>query len=194
MADISAMRGQLVRLRQDLFLSPVFVAGRPDDADKVQEEWKRLGRIADSVKLIIRELNSAENLLLARESQLRKVPPAQRYSAEQSLKQLAENVRTLREEAQSLADLARDLLDRNGLLNPLQKAQSLMELAGNLEKGAGQEAQVLVAQAIQAAKQPAYVLPSNPGSPLTISGVTGLVAFVYIAIKVLQKKLESKGT
>jgi hypothetical protein len=194
MAEISAIRGQLARLRQEILTSSVFVAGRPDSAAKVTEEANRLERVASALQIILRDLHSTENLLRLRESQLRKVPHSQRYSAEQSLKQLAENVRTLGSDAKALADLIRDLLDRNGLLNPMQKAKDFIDLAGDLDKIAGHDEQHLLAQVLQASKQPSLGPASLGGSPFTFSGVAGLIAFAYVGIKLLQKRFSSKGT
>lgn len=153
MADLSTIRAQLAGLRQRIQASPVFVAGRPDSADKATEEANRLELIANTIQIIVRDLNSNEHLLRARESQLRSVPHQHRYSAEQSLKQLAENVRALRNGAQALAELVRELLDRNGLLNPIQKAKDIIDLGGELDRIAGHEAHVLVAQTLRASKQ-----------------------------------------
>jgi hypothetical protein len=89
MAGIAAMRGQLVRIRQEIIGSPVFTTGRPDDDAKVIEEAKRLERLAQSVALILRELKSAESLVHLRQQHIHKVHQDQRYSAQQSLKQQA---------------------------------------------------------------------------------------------------------
>jgi hypothetical protein len=192
MADLSAMRAQLGRWRQELLASPVFVTGRPDNAAKAVEEANRLEKMAEGLKLILRELNSHESLLRARENQLRNTPPQQRYSAEQSLRQLSENVQSVRNEAQGLADLVHDLLDRSGLLSPIQKAKDLIDLAKDLDKLAGKDADAAVAQVLHVPRQTTLGPASIGGSQVTVTGVAGLIAFVYLGIKVLQKKYGSK--
>jgi hypothetical protein len=193
MADLSAIRGQLARLRQEILTCSVFMAGRPNDATKAAEEASRLERIATNLQIILRDLQSGENLLRVRESQLHQVPQQQRYSAQQSLNQMAENVRALSSDAKILAELVRDLLDRNGLLNPMQKAKDFLDLAGDLDKICGHEAQHLLSQ-VRYSKQPSLGPASVGGSPLSLSGVMGLFAFMYVAVKVLQKRLSSKTT
>lgn len=193
MADLSAMRGQLDRMRHDILTCSVSVAGRPDDATKATDEAIRLEGIAENLRIILRDLKSSENLLRVREAQLRTAPPQQRYSAEQSSKQLAENVRAVSSEAKALAELVRDLLDRNGLLSPMQKAKDFIDLAGDLDKTCGHEAQHLLAQ-LSYSKQPSLGPASAGGPPVSFSGLAGLIAFVYVGVKVLQKRLSSKTT
>jgi len=193
MADMSILRAQLDRVRRELVSSPVFASGRPDDANKAAEEALRLERLADSVALILRELNSSASLLRVREQQLQKVPPAQRYSAQQSIRQLSENVRLLRDDAQSLAELIRDLLDRNGVLNSVQKAKNVLDLMEDLEKAAGHDAGAMAAQTLHATGHDAVYSAHTGGSPLAVGGVLNLIVFIYLGLKVAQKKLQSKA-
>ncbi|WP_321478120.1 hypothetical protein [uncultured Paludibaculum sp.] len=192
MADLAAISAQLDRLHQELIASRVFVAGRPDSGAKAAEESSRLERVAENLRIIVRDLNSSESMLRVRESQLRSTPPHQRYSTEQSLRQLTENVQAVRSKAQKLADLVRELLDRNGLLNPIQKAKGILDLASDLDKVVGQEAQAQVAQLLHASRQTILSTPSVGGPIPSVSGVVGLVAFAYLGIKLLQKKSGSK--
>lgn len=192
MADIAAISAQLDRVRQELMALPVFVAGRPDSGVKAAEQERRLGRIAENLQIIVRDLSSNESMLRARESQLRSIPPHQRYSAQQSLRQLTENVQAVLSKAQSLAELVQELLDRNGLLNPVQKAKGLLDLARDLDKVVGQEARAQVSQVLHAPRQTTLGTTSVGGPTPSISGVAGLVVFAYLGVKLLQKKFGSK--
>jgi len=194
MSDLSGIRAQLARWHQQLLASHAFVAGRPDSDTKAAEEMNRLQQIAGGLEIILRDLKSSESSLRARENQLRKIPLQQRFSAEQSLKQLTENVQAVRKEAQELADLVRDLLERNGLLNPVQKAKDLIDLAKDLDKVLGNQTDGGVTQVLYVPKE-TTLGPFPPAtSHLSVSGVAGLIAFVYLGIKVLQKKYASKTT
>ena len=150
--------------------------------------------LAESLRLIVRDLNSSESALRVRESQLSNVPKEQRWSAEQSLRQLAENVREVNQEAQALADLIRELLDRNGLLNTMQKAQGIIDLAKDLERTAAHEVQAQIAQTLQAATH-ATIGPASQGvAPLSVSGIAAVVAFAYVAVKAIQRRLGTQTT
>jgi len=191
---MSILRARLDRVRRELIDSPVFGSGRPDEANKADEEALRFERLADNVALILRELNSTASLLRLREQQLQKVPLGQRYSAQQSIRQLSENVRLLRDDAQSLAELIRNLLDRNGVLNSVQKAKSILDLIEDLQKAAGHDADALASQTLHATKQDAVYGAQTGGSPVAMGGVLNLIVFIYLGLKVAQKKLQSKAT
>lgn len=182
MADLSAMRAHIAQISQQLLLSPVFQTGRPDSAEKAEQEAARLERFRESLWLIVRDLNSSESLIRLRESELRTLPRDRRWSAEQSLKQLGENLRGVKQEAEALAKLVRDLLDRNGLLNPVQKAKAVMDLMNELEKTAGHELQAQIAQ-----MQHTTIGPASPGS-ISAAGIIPSIAFAYLALKLLARK------
>ena len=191
MADLSVIRGRLGQIRQELTISPAFTFGPPDDAAKATGEINRLERLRENLDLIIRDLGSHESALQARVSQLKNVPRDQRYTAEQSLKQLELNVQSVQQEAQSLAEFARDLLVRNGLLNPMQKAKDFLELANELDKFVGPQAHSEIAHALQMAKPMTIGMPPAGGSTWSMGGIAGLLAFVYVAIKALQKRMQA---
>src|SRR6185295_7526394 len=107
MADLSAIRANIAQIREQLFQSPVFIAGRPDSAAKAEKEAARLEKWSESLRIAIRDLKSSESLIRLRESELRTVPRDRRWSVEQSLKQLGENVRAVKQEAETLAELVR---------------------------------------------------------------------------------------
>ena len=188
MADLSLMRAHIAQISQQVLQSPVFQAGRPDSDDKAQQEAARLEKFAESLRLIVRDLNSSESLIRLRESELRTLPRDRRWSAEQSLKQLGENLRAVKQEAEALARLVRDLLDRNGLLNPAQKAKAVMDLINELEKTAGHELQAQIAQ-----MQHPAIGPPSPGS-ISVAGIVPSIAFAYLAIKLLARKLSRRAT
>ena len=186
------MRAQLAIIRQEILRSPVFVAGRPDSADKAGKEAVRLAKLSETVLIIVRDLKSSESLIRLREKALWNIPRDRRFSAEQSLKQLGKNIGELRQEAEALAELLRDLLDRNGLLNPIQKTKAILDLLKDLEKTVGHEAQAQLAQIHQPVQD--TIGPSTPGGPpLTLSGIAPLLVFVFLAIKIVQRKLGPGG-
>lgn len=189
MLDISGMRGTLARMKQQILLSPVFAAGRPDSFDKSQQEAARLQAVSESLRLIIRELNNSEKLAQVRESSLKALPRDQRWSSEQSLRQLAENARVLRGEAQALAELVRDLLDRNGLLNPIQKTKAIADLLKDFERTAGHELQADIQHITSGT-----ILREAGGSATSISmsSVVPTLAFVYLGLKLLARHV-SRG-
>lgn len=190
MADLSAMRGHLGRIRQEVLSSPVFQSGRPDSGDKAAVESQRFGRMAGTVVLIVRELNSAQSLIRMREQGLRKTPRDHRYALQQSIAQQSENVRLLLDDAQGLADSICDLLERNGVLNPFQQAKGMLDLIKELEKNAGKDAQTLVSQVVGATKQD-VISPAHPGgADVSVGGVLNLIVFIYLGLKVMQKRLQ----
>jgi hypothetical protein len=192
MTDLRMIRASLDRVRQQILASPVFVSGRPDSEAKATDEAKRLETILKDLNVVIRDLRSSENLVLLRESQLRKVPHQQRYSAQQSLRQMAENIRALGTDARALADLLKDLLDRNGLLNSMQKAKNFIDLADDLEKVSGHQMQHLLREVLYPKQD--ILSPAPAAHPTaTLADVAGLIAFAYLALKALQRKWSSKA-
>jgi hypothetical protein len=187
MADLSAMRANIARIRQQLLLSPVFQRGRPDSAEKADQEAAKLERFAENLRLIIRDLGSSEALIRLRESELPTIPRERRYSAEQSLQQLGENVRAVKEEAEALAQLVKDLLESNGLLNPIQRSKAMMDLMKELEKTAGHELQAQIAQMGHTSIGPV------PHGSISIAGIIPPLAFAYLALKLLIRKLSRRS-
>jgi hypothetical protein len=186
MADLSAIRANIAQMKQQLLNSPVLVTGRPDSAAKAEKEAARLEQFGESLRTIIRDLNSSESLIRLRESELKTIPRDRRWSAEQSLKQLGENVRAVKQEAEALAELVRDLLDRNGLLNPIQKTKAIIDLLREFEKGSDMQA------ILQHATSRATIGPPQAGS-ISLTGIVPALAFVYLALKILARKFRSQS-
>jgi hypothetical protein len=188
MADLSAIRANIAVMKQQLLNSPVFVTGRPDSAAKAEKEATRLEQFSESLRITIRDLNSSESLIRLRESELKTIPRDRRWSAEQSLKQLGENVRAVKQEAEALAELVRDLLDRNGLLNPIQKTKAIVDLLKEFERGSGSDAQAI----LQHVSSRATIGPP-PAGAISLAGIAPALAFVYIALKILARRLRTQA-
>jgi hypothetical protein len=139
MASSSEMRLIIAQLRCRVMQSPVFVVGRPDSAAKADKAAVQLETISDTLHVIIRDLASSESMIRVRQAELRRIPYDRRWSARQSLSQLGEDLNAVKLEAEALADLVKDLLIRNGVLNPVQKTKALIDLMKELEKAAGHE-------------------------------------------------------
>jgi hypothetical protein len=184
MADLSAICAQLIRIRQELNASQVFTSGRPDEAEKADQENVFLENIKRQLEVLIRELNSRQSSLQSRQKQLWNVPLNQRYSAGQSLRQQSSNVEEAYRLAKILADTVRTLLDRNGLLNPVQKAKDIIELGEEIERTLHPEMNPLASSALHTYIRPATADPAH----LDAGGVSALIAFSLLAVSYFQKK------
>ncbi len=188
MAELSAIRANIAHMKQQLLNFPVFVTGRPDSAAKAEKEATRLEQVRETLRIIIRDLNGNESQIRLREAELKTIPRDRRWPAEQSLKQLGENVREVKQEAEALAELVRDLLDRNGLLNPIQKTKAIIDLLKELEKGSGSEMQAI----LQHATSRATIGPPQAGSN-SLTGIVPALAFVYLALSILARKFRTQA-
>jgi hypothetical protein len=126
MADFAGLRGSLARLRADIQQRlPGVLMGRPNSDAEAERRSDELAKFADRVTLLRRDLKSHENLLA-----MHRHDPhtAAGWAARQRLQDLL----SVQQEAEDLANLINDLMRRNGL-NVMQAVDKSHELLENLE-------------------------------------------------------------
>jgi hypothetical protein len=167
---------------------PVFASGRPDSDEKADKQAAQLENINLQLQLILRDLNSSDHLARVQYGNLRKVPLDQRWSATQSVAQRTREVNEAMSEAQNLADLVKDLLERNGLITPIQAAKKTMDLIGDLEKHLPAHTQAITSQPTNT---PIYTAPG--AEPLQVESLVPLVTLICLGVRYLKEKYSGKA-
>ena len=139
MADLYmiATRLQLMQSQLSPFMQ-AFFKGAPEDVPERNLRLSELERMADNLKLIVRDLQSEQNRVQMMQRNLGNVPRDNRWSANQSLDQQNKNLQNVKKEAEGLAEAIRQLMDKNGFLSPIQATMKFQELLENLERTADQ--------------------------------------------------------
>lgn len=139
MVDLNMAAKRLQIMRQELLpFMDAHIKGAPED---VQERNRRIAvmeRIIENLRILVRDLQSDQHLLAARQRNLRNAVPDRRYSANQSVVQQQQNVENARKQVEHLAEAVRQLMQRNGLLTPVQMGMKLTDLVENIERAADQ--------------------------------------------------------
>ncbi len=190
MADLPFIRARLQHIRQGLtpFLL-VYLVGAPEK-DEASRRTIELERIADQLALIIRDLQSSQQLIQARQEALYNVPRDSRWSEAQSLNQQDRALGDLIKEAEGLAQSVRDILDRNGLLSPIQKGMRLKDLVENFEKN---QAQMHATSAfLSQPRFPTIHRQTETGVEVGFSSLVPVLIFAYLGIKQLTHKNQPK--
>jgi hypothetical protein len=183
-ADINVMRGQLARIRTELIQMPVFSTGRPDSDDKADKQAVQLEKIAEQLQLILRDLKSGGHFAQMQLNNIKKVPQEHRWSAKQAAEQKSRNMAALSADAEALAELVRDLLKRNGLLDPIQTAKKTMDLFKELESHLPLHTH---SSTQQPSKVPVFSGLDDGGAP-HVESLVPLVTLIYVAIKYWREK------
>jgi hypothetical protein len=178
------MRGQLARIRAQLTQMPVFSSGRPDSDEKADKQAAQLEKIADQLQLILRDLRSGSHFAQMQLNHIKKVPQEHRWSAKQAAEQKSRDVAALIADAENLAELVRDLLGRNGLLNPIQTAKKTMDLFKDLESHLPLHTH---SSTQQPSKVPVFSGSDDGGVP-HVESLVPLVTLIYVAIKYWREK------
>jgi hypothetical protein len=188
MANLVAMRRQLMAFRTALIQMPVFSSGRPDSDEKADRQTAQLENIGLQLQLILRDLINSENLARVQHGNLRKVPLDQRWSATQSVEQRIREVAEAVAEAQNLADQVKDLLQRNGIITPIQAAKKTMDLIEDLEKHLPGHTQAVTSQPTN---MPIYT--SSETGPPQVESLVPLVTLICLGIRYLKQRYSSKA-
>jgi len=139
MVELSMVTTRLQLMRQQLLpLMDALLRGAPDEVRERNLRVAELERINDNLKLIVRDIRNEQNRLQVVQRNLGNVHRDNRWSANQSLDQQQKNLQNARKQADDLAEAIRQLMDKNGLLSPIQKSMKLMDLIENIEKTAEQ--------------------------------------------------------
>lgn len=189
MPSLAALNAQLIEIRKQLAQSPVFLMGRPLEAEQAEREQRRLEKIDEQLCVIKRELLSSASLIALQKKALpRSLERDQRWQVAQSLAQRGENVRAVFEQAEGLARWLSDLLKKNGIISPMQMAKELTDLFENFEKSA--ENMTAAREAIQhVTAGPAYIPvpgPSAGGIP-ELHPLVPPTTFAILAIRWFRK-------
>ena len=139
MVELNMVTTRLQLMRQQLVpLMDALLKGAPEEVQERNLRVAELERIADNLRLIVRDIQSEQNRLQAMQRNLGNVPRDNRWSANQSLDQQQRNLQNARKQAQDLAEAVRQLMEKNGLLSPIQMSMKLQELVENIERTAEQ--------------------------------------------------------
>jgi tRNA nucleotidyltransferase/poly(A) polymerase len=137
--ELNMVTTQLQLMRQHLlpFMDALF-KGAPEEQQERNIRLAELERIGNSLRLILRDIQNEQNRLDAMQRNLGNVPRDNRWSANQSLNQQQTNLQNARKQAEDLAEAVRQLMNKNGLLSPLQMSMKLKDLLENIEKSVDQ--------------------------------------------------------
>jgi tRNA nucleotidyltransferase/poly(A) polymerase len=137
--ELNTVTTQLQLMRQRLlpFMDALF-KGAPEEQQERNIRLAELERIGNSLRLILRDIQNEQNRLDAMQRNLGNVPRDNRWSANQSLNQQQTNLQNARKQAEDLAEAVRQLMNKNGLLSPLQMSMKLKDLLENIEKSVDQ--------------------------------------------------------
>ena len=189
MPDLNMIRASLQQMRPQLLpLMDALFKGSPEEATERARRLRELEAIQNRLKLIIRDLKSAQHLQDARQSTLANLPRDARYPAKQAIDQRQKDLGLVRKEAEDLAEAVRDLFEANGFLSPTQKVMKINELVENVAKAA--ENQHVLSE-LGWAGGPVI---TNVHETSHISGIVPVILFIYLAIQKLQKKSSDSKT
>ncbi len=137
MVELNVVSTRLQQMRQQLLpLLDAYFKGGPEEVRERDLRLSELERMANDLKLIVRDIQSEQNRLQMMQRNLGNVPRENRWSANQSLDQQQKNLQNARKQAEDLAEAIRQLMEKNGFLLPVQATMKLQELVENLEKTA----------------------------------------------------------
>ena len=189
MPDLNMIRASLQQMRPQLLpLMDALFKGSPEESTERARRLRELEAIQNRLKLIIRDLKSAQHLQDARQSAIANLPRDARYPAKQAIDQRQKDLGLVRKEAEDLAEAVRDLFEANGFLSPTQKVMKINELVENVAKAAENQH---VLSALGWAGGPAI---TNVHETSHISGIVPVILFIYLAIQKLQKKSSDSKT
>ena len=180
MVDLNIVETRLRLMRQQLppMMDALF-KGAPEEAQERNLRLAELERMADNLKLIVRDIQSEQNRLQMMQRNLGNVPRENRWSANQSLDQQQKNLQNGRKQAEDLAEAVRDLMNKNGFLSPIQASMKLQELVENLERTAEQGQamhQIMSELGVPSISQPHVEQPS-------VSALIPAVVFIIYGIR-----------
>jgi len=181
---LQLMRQQIVPLMDAL------LKGAPDDVQDRNLRVAELERIADNLRLIVRDIQSEQNRLHVVQRNLGIVSRDNRWSANQSLDQQQRNLQNVRKQAEDLAEAVRQLMDKNGFLSPIQMSMKLQELVENLERTAEQGH--AIHQIMSELGVPSISLPPTE-QPSVSSIIPACVFIIYGIRRIAGKNRGSSG-
>jgi hypothetical protein len=127
MADYAALRGSLTHLKGEIQQRlPALLLGRPQNESEADRRSDELVKFAERLELLSQHLKNHESLLAL---QARQARGAAGWAAKDRL----HDAQRVKKEAEDLARLIKDLMDRNGI-NLMQAGQQVHELIDNLDK------------------------------------------------------------
>jgi hypothetical protein len=189
MVELNMVTTRLQLMRQQMVpLMDALLKGAPDEVQERNVRVAELERIADNLRLIVRDIRSEQNRLQEMQRNLGNIPRDNRWSANQSLDQQQKNLQNAKKQAEDLAEAVRHLMDKNGLLSPIQMGMKLQELVENIERTAEQ------GQAIHQIMSELGV-PSISLPPTEHASVSSLIpAFVFIIYGIRRITGKSQGS
>jgi len=185
MKNLSVVRIELNQVRTSLTKSSVFVTGvgQSISSPSAPRNQAQLEMLAVKLKLLLRDLAAQENL-----AGLQKWNASRQSGSRWIMQQREREVRGVLDEALALGELAKELLEKNGLLGGMNTASGLIKLAREID---GEVAQILQAQHhVEVPDRPAYIPPQATGHPL--ESATAVLAWVVLVVQWLEKKNKSE--
>ncbi len=180
MADLNIVATSLQQMRQRLVpLMDALIKGAPEEVRERNLRLVELERIDDKLRIIIRNLQNEEHLLRLMQGNLGKIPRDKRWQANQSLDQRQKNLQNARQQAADLAEVVRQLMEKNGLLSGAQMGMKLKDLMENLEKSAEQGH--AIQQIMSELGVPAITTPQTEAP--TVSSLMPVLIFVLYGIR-----------
>jgi reverse gyrase len=165
MKNLSVVRIELNQVRTSLTKSSVFVTGvgQSISSPSAPRNQAQLEMLAVKLKLLLRDLAAQENL-----AGLQKWNASRQSGSRWIMQQKEREVRGVLDEALALGELAKELLEKNGLLAQILQAQHHVEVPD----------------------RPAYIPPQATGHPL--ESATAVLAWVVLVVQWLKKKNKSE--
>lgn len=180
--ELNTVTTQLQLMRQRLFpFMDALFKGAPEEPQERNIRLAELERIGNSLRLILRDIQNEQNRLDAMQRNLGNVPRDNRWSANQSLNQQQTNLQNARKQAEDLAEAVRQLMNKNGLLSPLQMSMKLKDLIENMEKSGQAVHQIMSELGVPSITQPHAEQPS-------ISSLIPVIVFVIYGIRRITRK------
>jgi hypothetical protein len=168
---------------QLLPMMDAFFVGAPEKKSERDRRLNELNAIADSLKIMVRDIQSEQKLLEVRQSGIGNLPRDSRFSASQSIGQRQRDLTGLRRELEDLAEVVRNLLEKNGFLSSIQAGEKLNRLVENFLKGA-ENAQAIAEMGVP--NGPAIMQAHDTGPA---SSIVPVIVFIYLGIKKLKERI-----
>jgi len=189
MADLSSMRASVQQMRRQLLpMMDALYKGAPEEVHERNRRMNDLEGMQRRLAILLRDINSAQHLADVRQSGIHNLPRDTRYAASQSIQQRQKDLAALRKEAEDLAIVVRNLLEANGFLSPMQKAMKIHELIENFTKAAENQ------HAVSELGLPQGPVITNVHETASLTGLTPIILFVYLAIQKFRNKSTSSAT
>ena len=184
MLDLNILRARLVQMRVQLTpFMDAYLIGAPEKKEERDKRIVELFSVGEALRIMVRDIQNAQNLLAAQQSGLYNVPRDQRTQAADAIKGRQRNLDSVRKEAEALAEFVRDLLEKNGFLTPIQAGMKFNDLVENFVKNA-ENAHTL--SELGLSKDPAI---SQAHDTSAAPSIIPVVIFIYLDIKKLKDKL-----